>query len=780
MRRARTLLWLACGVLMTLTGSGPPPALARQDASPRIALGGPEVYKAGWNTRDLTVCDIDGDGLQDLVLINNERAKIDLFMQRDPDAKRDPAPPTSSRLWEPVLEDSRFLKESIVTGMIMYALAVGDLDGDGRLDLAYTGSPDALTVRYQSPAGDWDRRRSVDLAEPVEWSTSLEIKDINGDHKDDLVLLAESEIVILPQTAAGELGDPQRYRLAAEGCYGLQVADVNADKRPDLLYLLTDERAPLRYRLQQTPGRFGPEGALVIEPPQGMIQPIRWPGISDFCFATIQERTGLIEWTRLLSGRQARPEALALSPRIYYCGTQGRTSACYATGDFNGDGRLDLAVGDGRQAQVWLYLQSEGGGFDDPRSFPSLSDLRGMASADMNGDGRDDVLVVSPREKSLGWSEYVAPGRLEFPQALAIAGEPLAVAVGDVTGDGAADVIVARKNEDERQVMIMSRTGPTEAWREKILPLTGLRTNPMAVEIMDANQDGLSDIAVFAVQSPMRLLVQDAGGEFHEASLQSGYRDGLVDNLDPSATTLFDVDGDGYEELLVAGKGFARALRMNGEGALEVVDQFNARGGDIEISAAVGVDLDADGTAELLLKEKTGSDLQILRRDRLGVYRFEKSLPLGRIGLVEALVLDIDRDERPDVFFCGKDRFWWLPVGRTDLAAESLAIYESSLPDHVYYELAVGDIDGDGEDDLVTLDSTSSNILEILRRTGDQASGTWQSAFHFTVFEANPHYHGWQGSMTEPREMLVADVTGDGRADILLLAHDRILIYPNR
>ena len=46
------------------------------------------------------------------------------------------------------------------------------------------------------------------------------------------------------------------------------------------------------------------------------------------------------------------------------------------------------------------------------------------------------------------------------------------------------------------------------------------------------------------------------------------------------------------------------------------------------------------------------------------------------------------------------------------------------------------------------------------------------------MFEADPHYQGQEGAAREPREVLVADVTDDGRPDLVLLVHDRLLVYP--
>jgi hypothetical protein len=56
-------------------------------------------------------------------------------------------------------------------------------------------------------------------------------------------------------------------------------------------------------------------------------------------------------------------------------------------------------------------------------------------------------------------------------------------------------------------------------------------------------------------------------------------------------------------------------------------------------------------------------------------------------------------------------------------------------------------------------------------------------AYKFKVFEEHPHSSeraaaGRNANSGEPRHVLVQDVTGDGRGDLILLVHDRIIVYP--
>ena len=78
------LLPVLAGVVLLI---GPVSAGAATDplaGDGTVSLSGPEVVKLDWNTRALTPVDVDGDGLTDLAVVNNDRAAIELLLQIKP------------------------------------------------------------------------------------------------------------------------------------------------------------------------------------------------------------------------------------------------------------------------------------------------------------------------------------------------------------------------------------------------------------------------------------------------------------------------------------------------------------------------------------------------------------------------------------------------------------------------------------------------------------------------------------------------------------------------
>lgn len=746
------------------------PAAAAEEPPPPV-LDPPEVVKLDWNTRGLLAADIDGDGRTDLAVINNDRSRIELLYQRDPNA---PPRSTSRRVvtnrWEPELEDARFDKRPLTTGITLYDLAAGDLNGDGRADLVYTGEPDVLTVRYQSEDESWDDKRVLDVGKPLQFLTTLKIADVDGDKRNDLVVILQKEIVVLRQDAKGVLGVPERYALADDPCWSLDETDLNGDGRPDLVYMASGRRDGLRVRLQQPDTTFGPELAYRIEIARSTFQKVpRGDGKSP-AFAYMQNQTAMLSVVALEPGAAPAGTLADLKPRVYSLAVAGKTAPAYAVGDVDGDGRLDLAIAAADSAQVFVHFQNSAGELGEGRPFPSLPDGRALASADWDADGRSELFVASPKEQTVGVATFTPGGRLNYPQPLALKGKPVALDAGALSAGGKVAVAVALEEGGKRRIDWLVSGGSVLT----SLELAGLKTDPRAIRMLDANQDGRMDLAVFVPFEPMRLLVQDAAGAFSDISTTSGYRKGLVDNLDPSALSLADVDGDGKAEMIVAGSGYARVLRLDGSGTLQVVDQFNAREPSSEIAATFAVDADGDGNREIVLLDRKSDQLQVLRRNAQGVFIFADAIPVSRIELLGTLQIDLNRDGRDDLLFFGKDRFWALPVGAKDFGVETLLTYETDLKDVRHEDVAAGDLNGDGINDFVLIDPRT-NLLEVLVRQ----DMTVKSALHFRVFESDPHAQRRGGQGAEPRETLIADVTGDGKNDLVLLVHDRVLVYPS-
>src|SRR5687768_1720552 len=242
-----------------------------------IRLGGPEVAKISWDSGSATPGDFDGDGRLDLALINNENAKLVLLYQRAPGAGKDSAKKrvVSRNRWEPVIEDSRFEKASLPCEQRHFAMAAGDFDSDGKLDLALTGATDALIIRFQGKDAAFAQTWKWKNFDPLPNSMTLVSADFDGDKKSDLAVLGKGKLLVLRQKAEGGFGEPVVYTTGEEKTGYLMAQDADGDGATDLLYYVATGEGTLRYRRQTGPGAFASEVSIPYQVPADGLFPSR-------------------------------------------------------------------------------------------------------------------------------------------------------------------------------------------------------------------------------------------------------------------------------------------------------------------------------------------------------------------------------------------------------------------------------------------------------------------------------------------------------------------------
>jgi len=129
--------------------------------------------------------------------------------------------------------------------------------------------------------------------------------------------------------------------------------------------------------------------------------------------------------------------------------------------------------------------------------------------------------------------------------------------------------------------------------------------------------------------------------------------------------------------------------------------------------------------------------------------------------------------DAPSVAFLGRNAVAWMPLAGNvwDLAA--LDGYDTPIEGGYLNDVTTGDLTGSGRKDLVFME-TAKNYLDIVRFDKNHKlvpGNRWQ------VFEAHT-FRGTTDALPEPREALVTDATGDGKNDLVIIVHDRILVYP--
>jgi hypothetical protein len=108
--------------------------------------------------------------------------------------------------------------------------------------------------------------------------------------------------------------------------------------------------------------------------------------------------------------------------------------------DFDGDGKLDIVV-DVYESHEVLFFKGHGDGtFDAPIASPTNFGPAGVQTADLNGDGKLDLVTVDPGDNRVSVLLGNGDGTFNTPTDYPVPTRPWDVAIGDVNGDGALDV----------------------------------------------------------------------------------------------------------------------------------------------------------------------------------------------------------------------------------------------------------------------------------------------------------------------------------------------------
>ncbi|HEX3358775.1 MAG TPA: VCBS repeat-containing protein, partial [Tepidisphaeraceae bacterium] len=419
-------------------------------------------------------------------------------------------------------------------------------------------------------------------------------------------------------------------------------------------------------------------------------------------------------------------------------------------GDFNGDGKLDVATDNTSVAHVDVMLGHGDGTFSQPVSyFDGAQGPSGLIVGDFTGDGKLDLGVEGGDISTFAPVIHILTGNGDgtfnavnaFPEPMTAQlgnyGSPVAV---DVNGDGKADLVTTNPSLGTVGIMLSNGDGTFQ-----FNVAYAAVTNAVSVASGDFNHDGKIDLAVNG--NGVAILLGKGDGTF--AAPQA-----VTSALSSFPIAAGDINADGNLDLLVGNT----IWLGNGDGTFQESATQLSSGANLSL-----VDLNGDGAADVITNSTAGEiGVQINNGD--GTFAGEVDYADQATNFFS--VGDFNGDGRVDLagFNAATSQLNIIP-GNGDGTLQAATIFGSGDTNNPVAGLKLSpsnpsqflaDFNGDGIQDMAVSNPAADKISISL----GNADGTFQPALTFVP----PNV----GTQPHPQIVSAGDFDGDGKADLII------------
>ena len=639
-----------------------------------------------WSSDGIAIGDVDGDG--DLDFATGDSWQNRLFLN---DGHAHFTDATFGRMPLQTSETRR--------------LRFVDVDGDGDLDLACANYRQE-TLSLNDGTGRFTDVTATHLPVDAESTWELSVTDIDGDGDQDLAFAGQTLPRLYRNDGTGHFTDATATHLppsAPSAGASVTFADVDGDGDRDLFVGLWS--APARLFLNDGTGHFVDATAGRVPPSsiyhwREAIGDIDADGDLDIVYSTIYEdhvfvNDGTGHFTDASAARLPRVLGATLDIGL---------------ADLDGDLDLDLFTAEVSQQNRLLF--NDGAGFFTNATperletpwFPAPA----MALGDLDGDGDLDLVTASgdygeaiANDAMLlndGRGNFLPAPAANFP---AVLDDSRAVVLGDVDGDGDTDVVFGNSGAQSRLLLNGGAANFSDATATH-LPAATPRTTSLA--LVDVDGDGDRDLVLGNLGARSSLYRNDGTGHFTDVT--ASHMPNLA--LETRAIGFGDLDGDGDQDL-VLGNGLANqeqeSIYIN-DGTGHFTDETASRVNEPYILTTASLqigDLDGDGDLDILVGNSgigLGRFNRMLENDGTGHFT-GRDLVYDYYNTFAIAFADVDLDGDLDVFCGDHDHYDKLYLNNGNGAFANVTWPRMPVTRDQTASFAVGDVDGDGDIDLV-------------------------------------------------------------------------------
>jgi hypothetical protein len=709
---------------------------AKTDSRRDFGFGAMEIFQFKNDTSYLTIRDMNGDGLDDILFLDNRASRLQVLVR---------LPVTSTQKELPRLNE-RFTNKGFVLDQWAKTFQAADINGDQRPDIISIGDQMGLVIHIQGPDGSFEEAVSRYIKDTANL-VNLAAVDLNSDTYTDILICRQENMEILWNNGKGEFKTHTALPFSFSGCQGAIAADINGDQLQDLLFYFGGKTGSLRVRLGIGKGEFGWEQTLPLPALQSLRKVEPGPGENKTQLAVLL-KNGMIlrlyEFNRKNRGHLLDQAAL-LPRRLPLLGVGRKEPPAWLTADFNHDGYSDFCVAAPLLSQVHLYMGGPSGLQPIPEKFDSLTAIKTMRLT-----AKGDLLVYSAVEKAIALHQ--AKNLAHFPILFKAPGKPLAAALGQ------PQTVFGIFKDKGFQLQVFDANNPGSA------PVQTHELNianaPRDMTIVTLNNKNHWMLILFmAYEPPVIYRLQ----EEKLSLLQPDHFRAMSLNLEAKAVTPAGSAKD--PRILVSEGGVARLYQWKDE-KFHVKHQLNPGRKAARLSAAC-LFPDKEKNPGYLVYDEANQDLiwfSAPPKKRIIPIHFKEGLQ-DIVGLAP-----LRMKNRAGLLMVGASEVQWLLENASSLSLKTLGEYTSPMENPALWAIFPVTLGSPGQKMLAMPDS-NNRAVELVGIKDQKLTGE----LVFEIFQ-DPGFHE-PVSTYEPHALGTGDFNGDNIRDMAILVHDKLIIY---
>jgi streptogramin lyase len=766
----------------------------------------------GRGVQSFAVSDLNNDDQAEIIFVNSSANSITIL----PNGKS-------------LTGISAAFKRSIVlqTGIKPYYVKISDVDGDGKPDIVVANTGDNSISIFRNLAANGELTagsfaESITLA-TIEIPERLQISDINLDGKPDIVVTNEkgNSVSIFENTSQNSISFSLKVDIKTGGIpISLAIGDANSDGFPDLVIVNKGIDKASVFTNAAIGGRITAAS---------FADKIDFDGMSQVAAAMFADLDDDQKPELLILGTTSSQVAVRKNKAVTGRITSSSFDTAiifrvgyYATrldiGDINADGKPDIIAHANFSNYNSTYLRNNttNNAFDD-RSFIQegyleIFNATNMIACNIDNNNMADWIFNNSENGTISYIQAKIIAQVPVIHSfLPISGNP-GVSV-TITGEnfnidpklnmvyfGAtrANVLSASSTQLQVEVPIgasysvitvldaysrlstisLAYFTPSFIGKQQILPTdftvkgtlaSKSRLNPI---IADIDNDGIPDLIVANESSYAFSVYRNVSVDKNLTSVSFLSKTDFFLPSYIAKLAVTDLDGDGKLDVVAGTYNNSKSVLINKSIPGKIIFSDRIDFGNVAFSASFSgiADLNGDGKPDISVTENAEANFFINNTSMVGTPVLKENAPVAvrsstSFSAIETI--DLDGDHLPELLHYGSyEQMLGIyknvpPIGFQSPFPAKIQINVGSGTK----KLSFGDLDNDGKVDIVIL-NTTVNTMTILRNTSTVGSLSFATTATFSI--------------EDPRAISLADINGDGKAEICLVSgNTTLVIYKN-